>query len=55
MVTARVTKRSSRLIETAARVCLKDGTVVAESTAKQFVAASADGQPDKVREMRRHV
>jgi uncharacterized protein (TIGR00369 family) len=55
VVTARVTSHGSRLIETEGRVCLKDGTVVAESTAKQFVTAGEPGGIDKVREKRRHV
>jgi uncharacterized protein (TIGR00369 family) len=54
-VTARITRLGKRLIETEGRVCLRDGTVVAESTAKQFVAANAAGRPDRVRETRRHV
>jgi uncharacterized protein (TIGR00369 family) len=55
VVTARITRHGKRLIETEGQVCLKDGTVVAESTAKQFVAANAAGKPDRVRETRRHV
>jgi len=55
IVTARVTRHGTRLIETEGQVCLKDGTVVAESTAKQFVAQSEAGKADKVREKRSHV
>ena len=55
VITAWITRRSTRLIETEGRVCLKDGTVVAEASAKQFIAGSATGGPDKVRETRRHV
>jgi len=55
VVTAWITRRRSKIIETAGKVCLKDGTVVAESTAKQFIAENAAGQPDKVKENRRHV
>ena len=55
VVTAWITNHSSRLIDTAGRVCLKDGSVVAEASAKQFIAASAPGTPDRVRETRRHV
>jgi uncharacterized protein (TIGR00369 family) len=55
VVTARITRHGKRLIETEGQVCLKDGTVVAESTAKQFVAANAAGKPDRVRETRSHV
>jgi uncharacterized protein (TIGR00369 family) len=55
VVTARIVRQGKRLIETEGRVCLADGTVVAESTAKQFVAANAAGKRDRVRETRRHV
>lgn len=55
LITARVTRQRQRLIETEGRVCLKDGTVVAEATAKQFIAENAAGRPDRVREVRRHV
>ena len=52
VVTARITRHSRKLIETEGRVSLKDGTLVAESTAKQFVAENEEG---KVREKRSHV
>ena len=55
LVTARIIRHGQRLIETEGQVCLKDGTIVAESTAKQFVAVNAAGRPDKVRETRRPV
>jgi uncharacterized protein (TIGR00369 family) len=55
VVTARVTRQRKKLIETEGRVCLQDGTVVAESTAKQFIAENEAGRPDRVRETRRHV
>ena len=55
VITAWITRRRSKIIETAGKACLKDGTTVAESTAKQFIAANAAGQPDKVKENRRHV
>ena len=55
VITAWITRRSTRLIETAGRVSLKDGAVVAEASAKQFIAKSAAGRPDRVRETRRHV
>jgi uncharacterized protein (TIGR00369 family) len=55
IVTARITRLGKKLIETEGRVSLEDGTVVAESTAKQFVAVNAAGRPDRVRETRRHV
>jgi len=37
IITASIIKNKRKLIETRAQVCLKDGTVVAESTSKQFV------------------
>jgi acyl-coenzyme A thioesterase PaaI-like protein len=55
VVTARITSHRKKLIETEGRVCLQDGTVVAESTAKQFVAENEAGKVDKVRESRSHV
>jgi uncharacterized protein (TIGR00369 family) len=55
VITARITRHRKKLIETEGRVCLKDGTVVAESTAKQFIAENEAGKPDKVRETRSHV
>ena len=36
-ITARITKRNRKLVESSARICLKDGTVIAEGTSKQFV------------------
>ena len=55
VVTAWITRHRKKLIETVGKVCLKDGTVIAESTAKQFIAEKRAGQPDKVKESRRHV
>ena len=55
VVTAWITRHRKKLIETAGKVCLKDGTVIAESTAKQFVAENKAGQADKVKENRSHV
>ena len=55
VITARITRHLKKLIETAGQVCLKDGTVVAESTAKQFIAENEAGKPDKVRETQSHV
>jgi uncharacterized protein (TIGR00369 family) len=55
VITARITHQGRRLIETEGQVCLKDGTVIAESTAKQFVAQNAVGKRDRVRKVRRHV
>ncbi len=55
VVTARVTRHRKRLIETAGEIRLRDGTVIAESTAKQFVAENEAGKTDKVQETRSHV
>jgi uncharacterized protein (TIGR00369 family) len=55
VITARVTRHRKRLIETAGEIRLKDGTVIAESTAKQFVAENEAGKTDRVRETRSHV
>ena len=45
VITAKITKHNRKLIESKAKICLKDGTVVAESTSKQFVVeeSSRDG------------
>jgi uncharacterized protein (TIGR00369 family) len=55
VITARITRQRKKLIETEGRVCLQDGTVIAEGTAKQFIAENEVGKPDKVKEARRHV
>ena len=55
VITARITRQRKKLIETEGKVCLKDGTVIAEATAKQFIAENEAGQPDKVKESRSHV
>lgn len=54
LVSAWITRSRSKIIETAGKITLKDGTIVAESTAKQFIAENAAGQ-DKVKENRSHV
>lgn len=54
IITAWITRRRSKIIETAGKITLRDGTVVAESTAKQFIAENAAGQ-EKVKENRSHV
>jgi acyl-coenzyme A thioesterase PaaI-like protein len=54
VITAWITRRRSKILDTAGKICLKDGTVVAESTAKQFIAENAAGH-DKVKENRSHV
>ncbi len=40
ILTASLTRNTRKLIETEAKICLRDGTVVAESTATQFVVES---------------
>ena len=37
VITGQITKKSRKLIEAKATVCLKDGTLIAESKSKQFV------------------
>ncbi len=53
VVTAWITRHRKKIIETAGKVALKDGTIIAESTAKQFIAENA--AEDKVKETRSHV
>jgi uncharacterized protein (TIGR00369 family) len=53
VVTAWITRQRKKIIETAGKVALKDGTIIAESTAKQFIAENA--AEDKVKETRSHV
>ena len=55
VITAWITRHRKKIIETAAKAALKDGTIVAESTAKQFIAENRAGQADKVKENRSHV
>ena len=55
VITARVTRKNRKLIETGASICLEDGTVIAESTAKQFIAEKESAHVDKVSETRSHV
>ena len=50
VITASVTKNRKKLIETSASVCLKDGTIVAEGTAKQFVVEKEPGHGGKGKE-----
>ena len=54
VITAQVTRNRKKLIETAGKICLKDGTVIAESTAKQFVFDNEPGYGGKM-ESRSHV
>jgi acyl-coenzyme A thioesterase PaaI-like protein len=43
IITSSITKNTRRLVETSAAVSLKDGTVVAEGTATQFVIGTEPG------------
>jgi len=47
LITSSVTRKTRKLVETRASIALKDGTLVAEGTATQFVASSPDkeGKP----------
>jgi uncharacterized protein (TIGR00369 family) len=47
VITALVTRSTKKLIEARASVCLKDGTLVAESTSKQFVIENEPGHGGK--------
>jgi acyl-coenzyme A thioesterase PaaI-like protein len=53
VVTARITRRRRKVIETEGRICLSDGTILAESTAKQFIVENA--REDVVGEKKHHV
>jgi len=53
VVTPWITRHRKKIIETASKVTLKDGTIIAEGTAKQFVAENL--AEDKVKETRSHV
>jgi uncharacterized protein (TIGR00369 family) len=55
VITARITKKNRKVIETKAEICLEDGTVAAESTAKQFIAEDESPHGRRVREYRNHV
>jgi acyl-coenzyme A thioesterase PaaI-like protein len=52
VITAAVIRNRKKLIDTIAEVCLKDGTVVAESTAKQFIVENDRGHAGKRKESR---
>ena len=43
LITASVTRRTRKLVETEARVVLKDGTVLAEATGTHFIVNTAKG------------
>ncbi len=50
VITASVIRNSRKLFETRATVCSKDGTVMAESSAKQFVIENEPGHGGRSRE-----
>lgn len=52
IITGSVNKNSRKLFESKARICLKDGTVIAESTAKQFVIENEPGHGGRSKESR---
>jgi acyl-coenzyme A thioesterase PaaI-like protein len=54
-VTARITRRRKKIIETESTLALADGTVVAEGAAKQFIVENAAPRGDLVREKKDHV
>ena len=54
VITALVTRTRKKLIETSAKICLKDGTVVAEGTSKQFVVENEPGHGSNSKESRIH-
>ena len=43
IITSSITRNTRKLVETEAKVCLRDGTVVAEGTATQFVVEKKSG------------
>lgn len=55
VITARITRKNRRLIETDASIQLEDGTIIAESSAKQFIAEKESAHVEKVSESRKHV
>ena len=55
VISARIVRHRKKIIETEGKICLKDGTVIAESTAKQFIAENEADKVDKVRESKSHV
>ena len=55
VITGRIIRHRKKLIETEGQIRLRDGAVVAESTAKQFIAESEAGKVDNVKESQSHV
>ena len=54
VITASVTRNSRKLIETKAKVCLQDGTVIAEGKSKQFIIETESGEGINSEESRRN-
>jgi acyl-coenzyme A thioesterase PaaI-like protein len=48
VVASSVVKKTRKLIETKASLCLKDGTVVAEGTSTQFVVKNRESEANNV-------
>lgn len=55
IITASVTKNRRKVVESNARVCLRDGTIIAEGTAKQFVIENGQELNSKIQEPGNHV
>ena len=55
VVTARIARQRTKIIETEGALSLKDGTVVADARAKQFIVENTAPQGDVVREKKDHV
>lgn len=54
VITSSVVRNRRKVIETKAMVCLKDGTVVAEGTSKQFVVEAEQGGSGNREESKSH-
>jgi len=48
VVTSSVAKKTRKLIETKASLCLKDGTLIAEGTSTQFVVKNRKDEANNV-------
>ncbi len=55
VVIAHITRLRRKIIETEGKICLEDGTVLAESTAKQFIIKDRAAPDNYVRNTRSHV
>lgn len=47
VISATVTRRTKKLVETRASVSSEDGTLIAEGTSTQFIVKEPDNKPDK--------